>query len=262
MIRQEKWEISLTTLAPLHIGGRDNPLTGMENAVARIRDRLVIPGPSLKGALRHQIERYLIETYYDAKNHRWPQEHLALQPCMASAGDVSGEEASLIAEGKYRKTSDEDRKVRSGCVYPSKYGICPVCYLLGAQGLTGFVQVSFLVSEEQADALYSGRMDRAKGTIAHGTNRPYELVREGAAFKGSLTVLMSDDLRGWTFGQPRRLVNKETPDRWLESGHWSAERILDELILKRLQAIGAIGGYRSKGFGQVQITVNKAGRSG
>jgi len=30
MIREQKVEISVQTLAPLHIGGRDNPLTGME----------------------------------------------------------------------------------------------------------------------------------------------------------------------------------------------------------------------------------------
>jgi len=254
MIRKQEFQITLRTLAPIHIGGRDNPLTGMENAVAKIRDRLVIPGPSLKGALRHQMERYLIETYYDAQARRWPKERLALQPCMASAGKVSEEEAKLVATGKYRQTSDKG-DIKSGCAYPSGYGICPICYLLGAQGLTGFIQVPFLVAEEQPDALYSGRIDRAKGTIAHGTNRPYELVREGTVFKGTLTILISDNLRGWTFGQPRRLVNDQTPDWWLESGEWSAERILDELIIKRLEAIGALGGYRSKGFGQVQITV-------
>jgi len=256
MIHKQEFKITLTTLAPLHIGGRDNPLTGMENAVARIRDHLVIPGPSLKGALRHQMERYLIDTYYDAKARRWPEQHIALQPCMASAGKVSEEEARLVAEGKYRKTSDRG-DTKSGCAYPSAHGICPICYLLGAQGLTGFLQVPFLVAEEQADALYSGRMDRARGTIAHGTNRPYELVREGTEFKGILTVLISDDLRGWTFGKPRYLVTGQTPDRWLESGEWAAERILDELIVKRLQAIGALGGYRSKGFGQAKITVEK-----
>ncbi len=255
MIREQKVEISVQTLAPLHIGGRDNPLTGMENAVARIGERLVIPGPSLKGALRHQVEDYLIETYYDAKARRWLQEQLALQPCMASAGSVSREESALVSVGKYRNTSAKGGDVRSGCVYPSEAGICPACYLLGAQGLTGFVRVSFLEANQQPDALYSGRVDRAKGTIAHGTNRPYELVREGTTFRGTLTVLLSDDVRGWTFGQPRRLEGNRTPDRWLESGEWNAERILDELIIKRLQAIGIIGGYRSKGFGLIKVTV-------
>ncbi|MBM4432085.1 MAG: hypothetical protein FJ026_17320 [Chloroflexi bacterium] len=255
MIREQKLEIRLKTLAPLHIGGRDNPLTGMENAVARIRDRLVIPGPSLKGALRHQMERYLVDTYYDASNRRWPHEHLALQPCMAAAGNVSPEEEALIDAGKFRRTRREG--ARSGCAYPSDYGICPICYLLGAQGLTGFVRTPFLVADEQADALYSGRVDRAKGTIAHGTNRPYELVREGTVFIGTLTVLMSDDVRGWAFGHPRRLAGTQTPDRWLEPGQWSAERIIEEFVVQRLQGIGAIGGYRSKGFGQVEVQVKK-----
>ncbi len=252
MIREQKIEITLTTLAPLHIGGRDNPLTGMENAVAKIGERLVIPGPSLKGALRHQLERYLIDTYYDAQNHRWPKQHLAMQPCMASAGNVSEEEYALIQAGKYRLTSDGGRD-RSGCAYPSSFGICPICYLLGAQGLTGFLRIPFLEADQLPDGLYSGRVDRSKGTIAHGTNRPYELVREGTAFRGTLTILLNDDMRGWTFGQPRRLDGTRTPDRWLESGEWSEQRIRKELIIERLRAISDIGGYRSKGFGQVQI---------
>jgi len=256
MIREQKIEISLETLAPLHIGGRGDPLTGMENAVAKIGEHLVIPGPSLKGALRHQIENYLIDTYYDAKARHWSPHHQALQPCMAGAGNVSDEEATLIAAGKFRKTSDE-RRVRSGCVYPGDTGICPVCYLLGAQGLTGFIQVPFLKSDQQPDALYSGRLDRAIGTIAHGTNRPYELVREGTIFRGILTVLLSDDVRGWTFGQPRNPKGNHTPDRWLESGQWDAQRILDELVVKRLEAIGTIGGYRSKGFGLIKVTVKR-----
>ena len=256
MIREQKIEVSLETLAPLHIGGRGNPLTGMENAVAKVGDRPVIPGPSLKGALRHQLESYLIDTYYDARAHRWPREHAALQPCMAGAGNVSQEEAALIAADKFRKTSDKGR-VRSGCVYPGAAGICPVCYLLGAQGLTGFIQVPFLTTAQQPDELYSGRIDRAKGTIAHGTNRPYEFVRGGTVFKGTLTVLLSDDVRGWTFGQPRHPKENRTPDRWLESGQWDAQRTLDELVVKRLEAIGIIGGYRSKGFGLVELTVKR-----
>ena len=254
MIREQKVEISVQTLAPLHIGGRDNPLTGMENAVARIGERLVIPGPSLKGALWHQVEDYLIETYYDAKARRWPHEHLAMQPCMAGAGHVSREEKALITAGKFRRTSERD-PAQSGCVYKEDTDVCPVCYLLGAQSLIGFVRIPFLESEQLPDQLYSGRVNRATGTIAEHTNRPYELVREGTTFRGTLIVLLSDDVRGWTFGQPRRLEGNRTPDRWLESGEWNAERILDELIIKRLQAIGIIGGYRSKGFGLIKVTV-------
>jgi len=255
MIREKRVEISIQTLAPLHIGGQDNPLTGMENAVAKIGERLVIPGPSIKGALRHQMEDYLIEANYDDKARGWPQERLSLRPCMASAGRVSAEEAALVNAGKYRNTSARGSDVRSGCVYPSEASICPVCYLLGAQGLTGFIRVSFLEADQQPDALYSGRVDRAKGIIAHGTNRPYELVREGTTFRGFLSILDSDDVRSWTFGQPRRLEGNRTPDRWLESGEWDAKRILDELIVKRLQAITIIGGYRSKGFGLIKVTV-------
>lgn len=259
MITEKAWTITLETLSPLHIGGQDNPLTGMENAVARVGDKLVIPGPSLKGALRHSIETYLIDRYYDASHRRWPHELGALQPCMAGAGDISPEEVQLVRIDKYHGDL-RGRGGRSGCAYQSgrPSTICPVCYLLGAQGLTGFVQVPFLTAERNADALYSGRIDRAKGTIAERTNRPYELVRDGVQFTGLLRVLDKDDLRGWQFGAPRQLQDEGTPDTWLPSADWDAERILKELIVERLQAIQVIGGYRSKGFGRVKVTVAKA----
>ncbi len=256
MILETTIAVTVEALAPLHIGGRGNPLTGMENAVAKVGDRLVIPGPTLKGALRHQMESYLIDMYYDRKAGRWPQEQIALQPCMAGAGDVSREEAALIAAGRYRRT--DDRGQRSGCVYGGETGICPVCYLLGAQGLTGFVRVPFLEADRLPDELYSGRVNRATGTIAHATNRPYELVAAGTTFRGSLLVLQNDDVRGWVFGQPRRLAGNATPDRWLEGGQWSAERIMEEMLEKRLQAITCVGGYRSKGFGRIKLTISKA----
>jgi CRISPR/Cas system CSM-associated protein Csm3 (group 7 of RAMP superfamily) len=254
MITERKIKICLKTLAPLHIGGRENPLTGIENAVTKIGEKLVIPGPSLKGALRHQLENYLIETYYDAQGHQWPEKQKALQPCMAST-EASKEEAQLISKGKFRQIS-RGGKLQSCCTYPGELGICPVCYLLGAQGLTGFVRVPFLESDQRPDALYSGRVDRAKGTIAYGTNRSYELVQPGTVFQGTLVILESDNVRGWTFGKPRQLQDGQTPDLWLETGEWDAERILDELIVKRLQAISSIGGYLSKGFGVVQIKLS------
>ncbi len=257
MITEQAWTVTLETLTPLHIGGQDNPLTGMENAVARVGGALVIPGPSLKGALRHQIETYLVGQFYDAHNRCWPQKHAALQPCMAGAGPVSPEEQRLVAAGRYRRTGRDNRF--SGCAYRSDRDspICPVCYLLGAQGLVGFVQVPFLTAQGDPSALYSGRIDRAKGTIADRTNRPYELVRGGVQFTGTLRVLKSDDLRDWQLGAPRRLGG-DTPDAWLDRGEWDSERIIKGLVHARLEAIQVIGGYRSKGFGRVKVTVTEA----
>lgn len=259
-VDEKTFAVTLETLAPLHIGGRDNPLTGMENAVATVAGRLVVPGPSFKGALRHQIERYLIETYYDATRRQWPAQHAALQPCMAGAGDISVEETQLVAAGKYRATVQGNQR-RSGCVYPTMGGICPVCYLLGAQGLTGFLRLSFITSpaDERAAALYAGRVNRSVGTIAHGTNRPYELAAPGLIFTGKVTILQQDAVRNWTFGRPRRPAGaQQTPDLWLDGQtDWTAQRILDELVLKRLEAIHILGGYRSKGFGDVKVTVKE-----
>ncbi len=165
----------------------------------------------------------------------------------------------MIKAGKYRSTNRESDQ--SGCQYPPRggRGICPVCYLLGAQGLTGFVSVPFLTAEHTADELYSGRLSRATGTIAHSTNRPYELVREGTNFRGEMTILEQDTLRGWTLGEPRILSSEPSPDQWLISGERKLDWILTELVENRLRAIGAIGGYRSKGFGQIKVSVKEKG---
>lgn len=45
----------------------------------------------------------------------------------------------------------------------------------------------------------------------------------------------------------------------LRDSQWSQDKILKELVVDRLQAITTLGGYRSKGFGRVQITVSKQG---
>lgn len=116
----------------------------------------------------------------------------------------------------------------------------------------------FLEVDQLPDELYLGRINRATGTIAQGANRPYELVREGTVCRGRLTVLERDDVRGWEFGKARYPSGGDrTPDQWFASGGWDAQRILDELVIRRLEAIMMIGGYRSKGFGAIKVTVRR-----
>ena len=244
MITEQAFQVSLTTLEPFRIGGIGDPLAAADNPVAIVGSQITIPGSSLKGALRAKMEEHLLGQYYDQRNRRWQQDQIAMQPCMAGTR-LSPDEEQLLREGKYR---------REPCTYPLKSPsatICPSCYLLGAQGLTGFLRVPFLFSEVSPDALYSARIDRATHTVAQGTNRPYQLIPPGATFRGILYVMLSDDVLGWRLGQPRPLGG----DLWLKDGSWSHERIIKELIIERLQSIQILGGYKSKGFGRVKITV-------
>jgi len=254
MIKEQGFKVTMTTLEPFRIGGKPDPL-GPDNPVAVVGDKVVVPGSSLKGAFRNALERHLIDQYYDKKAHRWNRAALEMQPCMAGTR-LSKDERELVKRGLYRSDSCHypcnPRRNRCG---DKRHSICPVCYLLGAQGLVGFVRVPFLTSEVSTGELYSARMDRAMGTVAEGTNRPYELVPDEATFTGTLYVMISDDVLGWQLGELRPLQDLTGGDKWLEG--WTAEKIVDELIVGVLQGISILGGYKSKGFGKVEIEVSE-----
>ncbi len=233
----KRFTVTLTTLEPFRIGALQNVLSGLDYPVATVGGRVVVQGSTLKGALRAEIERYLIENYGSDK---W------MKPCIPSAANtLSDEEQGLIREGLYRKGG--------GCNYSKRKkseSICPACYLLGAQGLTGFVRVPYLFTEQTPEELYSVRMDRAIGVVAEKTNRDYQIMADGVVFKGTLEVVLAYPTRAWELGKPRF-----PEDKWLESGQWTQGRIIDELIKDRLKAIDLIGGFKSKGCGKVDIEV-------
>jgi len=70
-----------------------------------------------------------------------------------------------------------------------------------------------------------------------------------------LYVLEEDTALGWRIGQQRPLPGE--PDRWLTLG-WDRDQIINDLLINRLQAVNYLGGYKSKGMGRVQITVQAA----
>lgn len=261
MIEEEKYEIVLETKEPFRVGGTKDPLSGADNPVAIVGSRVVVPGPSLKGAYRAEVERYLIEKYYDKVKEKWPDDKKPLQPCIP-ATRLSVDEQELVNKQRYRDQS---------CHYPCptnfdrethrdrhpRHSICPVCYLLGAAGLNGFLRVPFLYSDVSAGELYSARIDRAKGIVAEGTNRPFQVVPDGTVFKGNLTIVRNDFVKGLEFGKPRILKEKTDGDRWLELDEWSTEKIVNELILNRLKNLKLLGGFKSKGCGEVEITVTR-----
>ena len=261
-MRENVYEVVLTTTTEFRIGGKPDPFSGIENPIAKVGDKVVVPGPSLKGAYRAELERYLIETY---------QADDEMKPCIP-ATQLSRDEDQLVARGLYRyyynKRSDRNLIKGEGCHYPCDtkkrcrdglHAICPVCYLLGANGLNGFVRVPFLSSEITASELYSASIDRATGTVKQGTNRPYEILPAGTVFKGKLVVLLENNILKWSLGKKRPLDEKNTNgDLWLEHGDWTQEKILKELIVERIENIGLLGGFKSKGCGAVEIKVKES----
>lgn len=256
--RVKHLKVHLRSLGPLRIGGRDDPLSGRENSTVSFGNLPIVPGPSLKGALRASMENYLISTFYDAEQGKWKDGYEALRPCIPSP-KLSADEQELVRIGRYRSVT---------CAYSAqpKDKICPVCYFLGSQGLMGFVSVPFLIAESsQVQGLYSLRIDRGTGAGPagrRGSNRSYEVVRPNVDFTGTLTVLLCDPVRGWMFGKPRNFNNNVHPDEWLEKGLFLNEDAegkdgLLNFLQQMLKSIDIIGGYKSKGCGKVKIDVEE-----
>jgi len=252
MRKYGKYEIELVTKAPFRIGGV-KPVPGttdVDSPIVKSGNRVVVQGTSLKGALRAELERYMIDQFFDKANNQWKDEWM--KPCIpADVRTISPDEKKLIDKGLYKYS----------CSYPNRDDyICPICYLLGARGLVGFVEVPFLnIEKGSAETLQFIREDRVVGTSAKGERGAlgkYEAVPQGSVFKGVMTILEEDDIIGWKLGEPRDLAESKG-DKWLESGNWTRDKILKELIEDRLKAITKLGGYKSKGFGDVQINVRK-----
>lgn len=251
MITHRSYSLTATTTGPIRIGGKEDPLSGAHNPVTTIGGRVCVPGPSLKGALRAALEEHLNDSIYDRLGKKWPPDKLALQPCIP-ASNPSRDEQRLIREGRYRAHA---------CRYPDgANGICPACYLLGAQGLVGFATIPFLFTEMPYDELYSARLDRTSRISTEG-NRPYQLVPPDTKFTGTLEVVIENDIVGWQLGRSRPLQEPTKGDAWLTGGEWSTDQILKELVLDRIAAIKNLGGYRSKGFGNVEISIEQKSES-
>jgi len=246
-VEYRQFQVTLVTEEPFRIGALEDVMSGIHNPVATVGGRVVVQGSSLKGALRANVEDYLIEHYGDDPEMR---------PCIPSSErTLSPDEKILINKGLYRRGGS--------CMYSQRQkspSICPVCYLFGAQGLVGFVRVPYLYTDVSPEALYAVRIDRAAGVVAEGTNREYQIMRDGVEFTGVLEVLMKEAARDWELGRPRPLqrTNEFSGDKWVERNGWSAERIIDELIVQRLESLHLLGGFKSKGCGKVSVTVTEA----
>jgi len=247
MISEKGYKIELEATEPLRIGAVEDPRSGINNPVAKVGEKVVIPGSSLKGALRAEIEQFLVETYYDKSSQSWPQDKTVFQPCIPSERPSIDEQA-LINSGRYRSEACHypckfkerlERGVRifrGKCTSDGKanaHTICPACYFLGAMGLSGFVRVPFLYAQISPEELYSARIDRGRKTVVEGTNRPYQLIPVNTRFLGELVVISEDPVAGWKIGEPRLLNDKTLGDRWLEGGSLQTEELINTYIIKR-----------------------------
>lgn len=243
------FHVTLVTKEPFRIGAKQNIMSGIDNPVTTVGGRVIIQGSSLKGALRASIEEYLIGTF--------PND-ASMKPCIPSAyNTLSADEKKLIEQGKFLEGG--------GCSYSPNprnrsESICPACYLLGAQGLVGFVRVPYLYADATPEEMYAVRIDRATGVVSEKTNRDFQIIADGIEFKGTLEIIAKDIVKGWELSKTRIIDEKlgiGANDSWLRNGTWNADKIIDEFIIKRLKAIKLLGGFKSRGCGKVEIDINE-----
>lgn len=261
----KSYSVKLVTLEPNHIGGKDKPLSDVETPIAIVGQRLCVPGPTLKGSLRSQLEHWLNDKYY--QKGKWLDENFI--PCIPSTRISREEELLVYQQKRFRGSactyeSDSRKKRHDKNLQRSPLTICPICYLLGASGLVGYVNIPFLFSNVRLEEeLYSASLDRATQTIRGSANRPYQIVPPDVEFIGTMEVIIEDTLLGWSLGKKRPLVEHPNADIWLEStktGPWTQEKVIKELLIDRLESIDRIGGYRSKGCGKVKIAVEECNK--
>lgn len=253
--KYQRYQVTLVAKSPLRIGAAQDPLIDVDAPVALVGGRPVIQGSTLKGVYRSQLEALLIDQYAG--------QLAAARPCIpADWRNLSADEKGLLPNkgGKYRGSNcgykprpanqREERRDRGRIT-----DICPTCYLLGTMGLLGFVRVPYLFAEAGADPEegYSIRYDRAIGGAAHASNRKFQLIPPGARFSGTLDVLLEDSIRRWSLGKPRPLESDTHQDTWLVGHAWPPQDVLNKLVVAPLEAVTQLGGFRSKGFGDVEI---------
>ena len=248
----------------LHIGAAPSPLTEKKGAIFKVNRTPVIPATSFKGALRHQLELIFIEKADEfAELFNIPDNKKdLLKPCIPSPKPTKAEE-ELITVGKYRKQHCEIRVDDKDIKVPPD-GICPVCYFMGAAGLMGFLRFSNLYPESEGDIIDQTniRIDRKTGTAAHGAKVEGEQVKPGTAFKGTISIVISEpilEMQGIQFGNARKLGDKVI-DKWLEN--WQerdktkrAKTLIEKVIIPAIENMKLLGGQKSRGGGKVNVKV-------
>jgi CRISPR/Cas system CSM-associated protein Csm3 (group 7 of RAMP superfamily) len=241
----------------LHIGGSPSPLTGKKAPIFMIKEVPAIPATSFKGALRYATEVYIRTHLEELKGVFELEEERFLIPCLPASNPTAAERGL----GNYRGKNCEIKFEREELQVPEG-GICPVCYLFGANGMMGFLRVfNFLTVTPGLNRMEQTniRIDRKINTAAHGAIVSGDQVLPGTNFEGEIEIILRNE--NFEFGRPRK-IGEKIIDRWLEKveGKDLEEarlEIINNLVLKPLSNVDRLGGQKSRGGGKVKITVTQ-----
>lgn len=246
----------------LHVGASPSPLSEKKCSVFKIDRTPVIPASSFKGALRHQLELLLSAEYKTLAQvlNLSGQDQELLKPCVP-APRPSDAEHDLIRSKQYRGIYCSIQ-VGENKTQIDDDGLCPVCYFMGAAGIMGCVRVPNFFPQAHQGAIVVDqtniRLDRKTGTAVDKAKVDTEQVKPGTEFVGVLEVVESSPL-GFKLGQSRIIAGK-TVDPWLNKWQETdlAKRqqlLLERILLPALYNVRKLGGQKSKGGGNVLVTV-------
>lgn len=249
----------------LHIGAAPSPLTEKKGAVFKVDRIPVIPATSFKGVLRSQIELLFIEKLREFKSLFKLSDENLLKPCIPSPKPTKAE-VELLAKG-YRGRMEND-KYTGHCeiqcdersVNIGDFGICPVCYFMGATGIMGFLRFTNLYPTEGEWLVDQTniRIDRKTGTAAQRAKVDGEQVKPGTIFEGTIEIINKTP-QGFEFGQPRKIADI-TIDKWLEKWEETADDkrkqiLIEQILFPAIQNIKLLGGQKSRGAGKVKVEI-------
>jgi CRISPR/Cas system CMR subunit Cmr4 (Cas7 group RAMP superfamily) len=241
----------------LHIGGTPSPLTEKKQPVFSVDGQPIIPASSFKGAFRYQVELLLIEKKKElAQALGLVGNNIDLLKPSIPAARRSKAEEDLLTRG-YR--GESELKIGTNGDIQVGNGLCPVSYFFGANGLEGFIRVpnfSPQPGEWRIDQTRI-RIDRRSGTAAQGAFVTGEQVKPRSVFTGNLQIFQ--ERHGAIFGYGRE-IGKSKVDKWLEN--WSEADnekrqlfLMNQVLLPALNNLKVLGGQKSLGAGQVDISL-------
>lgn len=177
--------VKYTTLGTLSIGGGDQPQSIVDSPLMRIGGEPVIPGSSLKGALRSNLEAILAGQGVDV-----------CVPYTAIPNDIR----------KSGRTDQYLREIGRLNTCRPNANICPICQMFGtaggAQGLSGHVIVLDARLKDTFDpAILTERahvaITRDTRAQAGGALVSVEAVDAGVEFSGVIRLINAED---WMVG--------------------------------------------------------------
>lgn len=213
-------DLELVTLGSLSIRAGDQLDSLSDSPIIRIGGSPVIPGSSLKGALRSSLEGLLAA--------RLPPFRVCLQE--TTIPNALKEENKR--EEKRRYLNDLKRKAACHPNFPDE--LCPVCRIFGTVGgKSGLSGAAIFI-----DAL------PAENTIAETGERTHvAITRDTRSQAGGALVTVESVDAGAKFSGQIRLINPEA---------WQVGALLE--AMEWLKKLG-LGSKKTAGYGQIEISV-------